>query len=52
MYLMWIMGTLQFGMRTGKETRDPRTRDVVLRLDDNGLEYLVYTQERQRLTPY
>ena len=40
-YLMWIMGTLQFGMRTGKETHDLRWGYVALRLDDDGLEYLV-----------
>ena len=49
-YSMWMMCTLQFGMRTGKETHDPRWRDVALRIDDDGHEYIVYTQERQTKT--
>ena len=49
-YSMWMMCTLQFGMRTGKETHDLRWGDVALRIDDDGHEYIVYTQERQTKT--
>ena len=49
-YLMWMMCTLQFGIRTGKETHDLRWGDLTLRIDDDGHEYIVYTQERQTKT--
>ena len=49
-YSMWMICTLQFGMRTGKESHDLRWGDVELKTDDDGSEYLVYTQERQTKT--
>ena len=49
-YSMWMMCTLQFGMRTGKQRHDLRWGDVALRIDDDGHEYIVYTQERQTKT--
>ena len=39
-YSVWMMCTLQFGMRTGKETHDLRWGDVALRIDDDGHEYI------------
>ena len=49
-YSMWLICTLQFGMRTGKETYDLCWGDIELKQDDDGSEYIVYTQERQTKT--
>lgn len=49
-YTMWMVCTLHFGMRTGKETHDLRWGDIQLKSDDDGNEYLIYSQERQTKT--
>ena len=49
-YTMWLVCTLQFGMRTGKETHDLKWGDIDLRSDEDGTEYIIYTQERQTKT--
>ena len=35
-YSMWMMCTLQFGMRSGKESHYRRWGDVELKTDDDG----------------
>ena len=37
-------------MRTGKETHDLKWGDIDLRSDEDGAEYIIYTQERQTKT--
>ena len=49
-YSMWMICTLHFCIRTGKETHDLRWGDIEMRSDDDGAEYHVYTQERQTKT--
>ena len=49
-YTMWLICTLQFGTRTGKETHDLKWGDIDLRSDEDGAEYIIYTQERQTKT--
>ena len=49
-YRMWMICTLHFSMRTGKETHDLRWGNIELRSDDDGAEYLVYTEKRQTKT--
>lgn len=49
-YSLWLICTLHFGMRPGKETHDLKWGDIQLRADVDGNEYLVYTQERQTKT--
>ena len=47
---MWIICTLHFGMRTGKETHDLKWADIQLKSDAEGQEYLVNSLERQTKT--
>ena len=49
-YTLWMICTLHFGMRPGKETHDLRWGDIKLRYDVDGNEYIIYTQERQTKT--
>ena len=49
-YSMWIICTLHFDMRTGKETHDLIWADIQQKSDAEGKEYLVYSLERQTKT--
>ncbi|MCG8044643.1 MAG: hypothetical protein N0E48_02985 [Candidatus Thiodiazotropha endolucinida] len=49
-YSLWLICTLHFGMRPGKETHDLKWGDIDLRSDVDGNEYIVFTQERQTKT--
>lgn len=47
---MWFICTNFFGMRTGTEVHSLCWGDVKLMSDDDGSEYLMYSQERQTKT--
>lgn len=47
---LWFNNCLHFGLRGGKEQRDLKWGDVVLKTDTGGKEYLEYATERQTKT--
>ena len=47
---LWLVCTINFGMRTGQETHSLKWGDIVLQTEDNGDEYLLFSQERQTKT--
>ena len=49
-YTTWLVYILQFGMRSGKETHDIKWGEFDFRSDDDGAEYIIYTQEHQTKT--
>ncbi|XP_071110495.1 uncharacterized protein [Haliotis cracherodii] len=50
LHTMWMICCLNFGMRTGKETRNLQWGDIDIRNDDDGSEYLIFISERQTKT--
>ncbi|XP_071108325.1 uncharacterized protein KIAA1958-like [Haliotis cracherodii] len=50
LHTMWMICCLNFGMRTGKETRNLHLGDIDIRNDDDGSEYLIFISERQTKT--
>ncbi|KAL3884731.1 hypothetical protein ACJMK2_024841 [Sinanodonta woodiana] len=50
LHSMWLICTMHFGMRTGKETHKLQWGDISLQLDDSNQEYIVYNTERQTKT--
>ena len=47
---LWYNNCLHFGLRGGKEQRDLKWGDVLLKKDTEGKEYLEYNTERQTKT--
>lgn len=47
---LWFNNCLHFGLRGGKEQRDLKWGDIVLKSDFSGKEYLEYCTERQTKT--
>ncbi|XP_060084505.1 zinc finger MYM-type protein 3-like [Ylistrum balloti] len=51
LYSVWMICTMHFGMRPGKETHDLKWGDVEQKTDvENGEEYIVNIQKRQTKT--
>ena len=47
---LWFNNCLHFGLRGGKEQRDLKWGDIVLKVDSAGKQYLEYSTERQTKT--
>lgn len=47
---LWLNNCLHFGLRGGKEQRDLKWGDLVLKCNSFGKEYLEYSTERQTKT--
>lgn len=50
LHSMWLICTMHFGMRTGKETHNLQWGYISLQVDDSNQEYTVYNTERQTKT--